>query len=67
MSKLLGPKLTMENLTFVKDSPVSTHGRRQYVCAVCQQTFNHYPGIKILNRSGVGWCKEHNRGKLERT
>lgn len=59
MSKLLGPKLTMENLSFVKESPISTHGRRQYVCRVCQTTFGHYPGIKIVNRSGIAYCQLH--------
>lgn len=58
MSKLLGPKLTMESL-FSSESRITSHGRRQYVCRVCQVTFNHYPGVKVLNRGGIAYCQEH--------
>jgi hypothetical protein len=63
MSKLLGPKLTMQS-QFSHSRPsqhvsLPQQNRRTYVCRRCGETFVHYAGVKTFP-GGTGLCKEHN-------
>ena len=63
MSKLLGPKLTLES-SFSHSRGVGVEGmKRQYICRKCSCTFPHYKGVKQV-APGIAYCPEHNPSAL---